>query len=216
MLAEVRALREAIVIADQLPTALASEVTKNTGLKLVHRLISQDDREIIGAAISASPLQIEQIASFSTGRALIYHEHTQKPFEVQIAKWIPTDIPFDFANDIQLYNQICDNATTQKAIISALKNWQYKYLYTMEEKLKELQKKYFAVEVTDIVEIALCKSLKMSLISECNILKKKYKRLKKLWLIDSRGKSSISEEFIEIYNHIEDMVSRLEGIRFVE
>ena len=56
----------------------------------------------------------------------------------------------------------------------------------------------------------------MSLISECNILKKKYKRLKKLWLIDSRGKSSISEEFIEIYNHIEDMVSRLEGIRFVE
>ena len=216
MLAEVRALREAIVIADQLPTALASEVTKNTGLKLVHRLIAQDDRDIIGAAISASPLQIEQIASFSTGRALIYHEHTQKPFEVQIAKWIPTDMPFDFANDIQLYNQICDNATTQRAIISALKNWQYKYLYTLEEKLVELQKKYFAVEVTDIVEIALCKSLKMSLISECNILKKKYKRLEKLWLIDSERESSLSEEFIKIYKHIEDIVSRLEGIQFLD
>lgn len=216
MLAEVRALREAIVIADQLPTALASEVTKNTGLKLVHRLIAQDDRDIIGAAISASPLQIEQIASFSTGRALIYHEHTQKPFEVQIAKWIPTDMPFDFANDIQLYNQICDNATTQRAIISALKNWQYKYLYTLEEKLVELQKKYFAVEVTDIVEIALCKSLKMSLISECNILKKKYKRLEKLWLIDSERESSLSEEFIKIYKHIEDIVSRIEGIQFLD
>ena len=72
MLAEVRALREAIVIADQLPTALASEVTKNTGLKLVHRLTSQDDREQIGTAISASPLQLERMAAFRSGRALIY------------------------------------------------------------------------------------------------------------------------------------------------
>ena len=54
MLAEVRALRESIIIADQLPTALADEVTKNTGLKLVHRLTSQDDRGQIGTAISAS------------------------------------------------------------------------------------------------------------------------------------------------------------------
>ena len=54
MLAEVRALREAIVIADQLPTALASEVTKNTGFKLVHRLTAQDDREQIGTARSAA------------------------------------------------------------------------------------------------------------------------------------------------------------------
>ena len=196
MLAEVRALREAIVIADQLPTALASEVTKNTGLKVVHRLIAQDDRDIIGATISASPLQIEQIASFSAGKALIYHEHTQKPFEVQIAEWIPTEVTYDFANDIQLYNQIWDNATTQRTIMSAIKNWQYKYLYALEKKLKELQKKYFAVEVTDVVEIALCKSLKMSLISECNILKKKCKRLKKLWVVDSERKSSISDEFI--------------------
>lgn len=43
MLAEVRALRESIVIADQLPTALAIEVTKNTGIKLVHRLTAQDE-----------------------------------------------------------------------------------------------------------------------------------------------------------------------------
>lgn len=216
MLAEVRALREAIVIADQLPTALASEVTKNTGLKVVHRLIAQDDRDIIGATISASPLQIEQIASFSAGKALIYHEHTQKPFEVQIAEWIPTEVTYDFANDIQLYNQIWDNATTQRTIMSAIKNWQYKYLYALEKKLKELQKKYFAVEVTDVVEIALCKSLKMSLISECNILKKKCKRLKKLWVVDSERKSSISDEFIKTYKYIEDLVSQLEEIQFVD
>ncbi|MCR5735395.1 MAG: DUF87 domain-containing protein, partial [Lachnospiraceae bacterium] len=38
MLAEVRALGEAIVIADQLPTSLAPQVTKNTSLKIGHRI----------------------------------------------------------------------------------------------------------------------------------------------------------------------------------
>ena len=122
MLAEVRALREAIVIADQLPTALASEVTKNTGLKIVHRLTAQDDREKIGAAISASPLQLEQMASFTTGKALIYHERTQKPFTLQIAEWIPPNVDYDIATDIQLYNHIAGKMTVQRAITSALGN----------------------------------------------------------------------------------------------
>ena len=39
MLAEVRALREGIIIADQLPTAMAPEVIKNTNIKLIHRLM---------------------------------------------------------------------------------------------------------------------------------------------------------------------------------
>ena len=56
----------------------------------------------------------------------------------------------------------------------------------------------------------------MSLISECNILKKKYKRLEKLWLIDSERESSLSEEFIKIYKHIEDIVSRIEVIQFLD
>ena len=40
MLAEVRALREGIIIADQLPTAMAPEVIKNTNIKLIHRPVS--------------------------------------------------------------------------------------------------------------------------------------------------------------------------------
>lgn len=59
MLAEVRALKEGIIIADQLPTAMAPEVIKNTNIKLVHRLTSQDDRELVGSTMSASALQLE-------------------------------------------------------------------------------------------------------------------------------------------------------------
>lgn len=47
MLAEVRALRESIVIADQLPSSMAQEVMKNTGLKIALRMSSQDEREYI-------------------------------------------------------------------------------------------------------------------------------------------------------------------------
>lgn len=53
MLAEVRALREGIIIADQLPTAMAPEVIKNTNIKLIHRLTSIDDRQLIGSTMSA-------------------------------------------------------------------------------------------------------------------------------------------------------------------
>lgn len=60
MLAEVRALNEGIVIADQLPTVMAPEVLKNTGLKIGHRITSQDDRQLLGSTMSASAAQLEE------------------------------------------------------------------------------------------------------------------------------------------------------------
>lgn len=86
MLAEVRALREGIIIADQLPTAMAPEVIKNTNIKLVHRLTAQDDRELIGGTMSASPLQMESMATYTQGKALISYEKLQRPFEVQVCE----------------------------------------------------------------------------------------------------------------------------------
>ncbi|MCD7842587.1 MAG: DUF87 domain-containing protein, partial [Lachnospiraceae bacterium] len=84
MLAEVRALREGIIIADQLPTAMASEVIKNTNIKLVHRLTSSDDRELVGSTMSASPLQMENMATYLPGQALFSYEKLLKPFEMRV------------------------------------------------------------------------------------------------------------------------------------
>ena len=53
-LAEVRALKESIMIADQLPTTMAQEVLKNTGLKLGLRIASADDRALLGSTMAAS------------------------------------------------------------------------------------------------------------------------------------------------------------------
>lgn len=85
MLAEVRALREGIIIADQLPSAMAPEVIKNTNIKLVHRLTSSDDRELVGSTMSASTVQMEDLATYTSGQALYTYEKLLRPFKMQVA-----------------------------------------------------------------------------------------------------------------------------------
>ena len=93
MLAEVRALREGIVIADQLPTAMAPEVIKNTNLKIVHRLTSGDDRSLIGSTMSASNSQVEELSTYIPGNALVTYEGLLKPFKMQIKEFHLKDAP---------------------------------------------------------------------------------------------------------------------------
>jgi len=87
MLAEVRALKEGIVIADQLPTVMAQEVLKNTGLKIGMRITSQDDRALLGGTMAANSMQLEQMATFAVGESLIFYEKLKRPFVMQINKW---------------------------------------------------------------------------------------------------------------------------------
>ncbi len=106
MLAEVRALKEGIIIADQLPTAMAPEVIKNTNIKLVHRLTSQDDRELVGSTMSASSLQLENMATYSPGHALFTYEDLLRPFDMKV-----TEISVhgeDTPDDIRLYELMMD------------------------------------------------------------------------------------------------------------
>ena len=109
MLAEVRALNEVIIIADQLPTAMAPEVIKNTSLKLGHRMTSADDRELLGSTMSADEVQMERMATFSQGKALAIYEGLLKPFEMQIHQWsrigdIVDDNLYTSPDDDELYS----------------------------------------------------------------------------------------------------------------
>ncbi len=112
MLAEVRALRESIVIADQLPSSMAQEVMKNTGLKIALRMSSQDEREYISSTISASPVQIDNLSRYEKGKSLVFFEKMEKAMEVQICKWEGDDNP---KSDEELANQMF------KSTISAYK-----------------------------------------------------------------------------------------------
>lgn len=87
MLAEVRALKEGIVIADQLPTVMAQEVIKNTGLKIGLRITSADDRGLLGSTMAANAIQMEEMATFNVGEALISYEGLMKPFKMRMNEW---------------------------------------------------------------------------------------------------------------------------------
>ena len=107
MLAEVRALNEGIVIADQLPTVMAPEVLKNTGLKIGHRITAQDDRQLLGSTMSASAAQLEEQGSYLPGDALVTYEGLLKPFKMKIAQWENGVIETgDSPDDAELFNLI--------------------------------------------------------------------------------------------------------------
>lgn len=215
MLAEVRALREAIVIADQLPTALTSEVTKNTGLKLVHRLTAQDDRAQIGTAISASPVQLERMASFSTGQAFIYHEKTLKPFEMQVAEWIPPIASFDPSNDAQLYDTLFPQPTVIRPATVYCENWVAANIIPLEEELVELEQRYLAANIDDHVEMMCCQARKEVLLAVCKSLSSKCKRFEKLWCPINIHGSPLESNLNAIFDNIQNITARLNAIQSI-
>lgn len=110
MLAEVRALGEGIVIADQLPTVMAPEVLKNTGLKIGHRITAQDDRGLLGSTMSASADQLEEQGTFLTGEALIFYEGLLKPFKMRMHEWEKgvSKSKYDSPSNEQMYERMKD------------------------------------------------------------------------------------------------------------
>ncbi|MDV3001086.1 MAG: hypothetical protein N5P05_002692 [Chroococcopsis gigantea SAG 12.99] len=86
MLAEMRALREAIIVIDQLPTAVAFEVIKNTNVKIAHRLVSADDRKDIGSSMLLNNSQMEEVARFNPGQSFLYMEGWYRPIFVNIPR----------------------------------------------------------------------------------------------------------------------------------
>ena len=79
MLAEVRALGVGIIIVDQLPSAVAPEVVKNTTTKLAFRQVYKEDREVIGASMLLSPMEIEELARLKVGEAFFYTDGYHRP-----------------------------------------------------------------------------------------------------------------------------------------
>lgn len=135
MLAEVRALREGIIIADQLPTAMAPEVIKNTNIKLIHRLTSIDDRQLIGSTMSASGIQLEHVAVYRPGEALMSYEGLQRPFElrVQEQKGHGAETP----NDDELYEIMIQ----KPAFFKLAQEEEHLKWEALKEKVKSLKRK---------------------------------------------------------------------------
>ncbi|MFG2075487.1 ATP-binding protein [Nonomuraea maritima] len=84
LLAEIRAYGEGIVVAEQIPTKLVSDVVKNTALKVVHRLPAEDDRRLVGAAMNLSDEQSRHVVSLQPGSAAVFADGMDRPLRVRV------------------------------------------------------------------------------------------------------------------------------------
>ena len=84
MLAEVRKYGEALIIADQIPNKLASDVLKNTNTKVIHKIFARDDKEAIGNIMALEDEQKDFFSFLEVGRAIVLSEGFLKPVQVKI------------------------------------------------------------------------------------------------------------------------------------
>jgi len=84
ILSEIRAFGEGILVAEQIPVKLTPDVVKNSGLKLIHRLVSPDDRELVGKAVNLTAAQVRHLATLTTGEAVAWTEHTRKAALIRV------------------------------------------------------------------------------------------------------------------------------------
>jgi hypothetical protein len=84
ILAEIRAYGEGFLIAEQIPTKLASDVIKNTNLKVMHRVVAEDDRKVMGATMNIGERETKKIVSLNVGEAAVFSEGDDGAFHVKV------------------------------------------------------------------------------------------------------------------------------------
>lgn len=79
LLAELRSKGQGFLIADQIPSKLAPDLIKNTNIKIVHRTVDKEDRELMGGAMHMTEEQTDYLSSLKMGEAAIYSEGDNRP-----------------------------------------------------------------------------------------------------------------------------------------
>lgn len=84
MLSEIRSYGEGILIAEQIPTKLTPDAVKNTNLKIVHRLVATDDREVMAGAMNMGDEQSQFLTTLPRGFCSVYAEQADYPYLIMV------------------------------------------------------------------------------------------------------------------------------------
>lgn len=82
MLAEIRSYGVGIIIADQSPRKVSTDVVALTDMKMVFRLVESEDKQIIGDSTNMSDAQIQRMAKLKPGEAFLFFNRLDEPEEV--------------------------------------------------------------------------------------------------------------------------------------
>jgi len=86
LLSEIRTYGEGLIIAEQIPSKLVTDVIKNTNTKIVHKLVALDDRELMGKTMNFENNQENFLTILNPGQAAIFSDNTVKPIIVNVLK----------------------------------------------------------------------------------------------------------------------------------
>lgn len=84
LLSEIRAYGQSVLVADQVPVKLAPDVIKNTNLKIVHRIVAEDDRKVLAGTMVMNERQSNALATLTVGQAVAFSEGDDASILVQI------------------------------------------------------------------------------------------------------------------------------------
>jgi hypothetical protein len=120
MIAEMRSYGQGVIVAEQIPTKLAPDVIKNSSNKIIQRIVSVDDQQIIANTIGISANDAIQLGTLETGYALCHKEGMSLPVSVKI-----DSIEDDFVSDELLYNKGDVRERVSQISISAVREVLY-------------------------------------------------------------------------------------------
>ena len=111
MIAEMRSYGQGVIVAEQIPSKLAPDVIKNSSNKIIQRVVSVDDQQLIANTIGISSEDAIQLGTLETGFALCHKEGMSLPLSVKIES-----VNDNFVSDELLYNN--DNNRMSKIDLS--------------------------------------------------------------------------------------------------
>ena len=86
ILSEIRAYGQGVLVVDQVPAKLIPDAIKNTNLKIVHRLVANDDREAMAGCMTLTPEQTTVINQLRPGQAIVYGDLDDMAAWMQVQK----------------------------------------------------------------------------------------------------------------------------------
>lgn len=124
MIAEMRSYGQGVIVAEQIPTKLAPDVIKNSSTKIVQRIVSADDQQVIANTIGITGKDAVQLGFLETGYAYCHKEGMMLPTPVKIQDTVILDgVKQDidvFVTDEELYNTEIDRF--EKINLSTIRN----------------------------------------------------------------------------------------------
>jgi len=104
LLAEMRSYGQGVIVAEQIPSKISPDVIKNSSNKIIHRIVSKDDQEIIANTVGLSSSDAIYLGNNRTGYAICHKEGMIQPVIIKV-----DEVTSNNVTDKELYDKKADD-----------------------------------------------------------------------------------------------------------